>query len=111
MHGARISLGHALLQAGLVVRKVSTVLAAVVTVALLLTLLATASGLDGQVDAHLGIGATARAGWQGLATLAVVLIAGRVVVAATIAALGWFVLPPEHRLLLSETADRARGPR
>ena len=112
MHGARISFGHALLQIGLMVRKVSTALGAVVTGVLIVTLLATAGGLDGQVEAQLGIGAAAGQGewgWQRLATLAVVLIGARLIFAAAIAALGWFVLPPEHRLLLSEAAERARG--
>lgn len=112
MHGARISFGHALLQVGLLVRKVSTALAAVLTVVLVLGFFATAGGLDREVEAHLGKGAAAvqgGGGWRGLGTLAVVLIGGRVIVAATIAALGWFVLPPEHRLRLSEAADRARG--
>jgi len=112
MHGARISLGHALLHVGLIIRKVSTALAAVVTLALALTVLANAGVLEGQVQAHLGAGPAAWLGdgdWRGLATLAVVLIGGRVIVAAAVAALGWCVLPPEHRATLSEVAERARG--
>ena len=112
MHRARISLGHALLHAGVVVRKVSTAMAAVVALALLLTLLASAGGLAGQTPAHLSAGAAAwgsEGGWQRLAMLAVGLLGCRVIVAAMIAALGWFVLPPEHRVILSDVAERARG--
>lgn len=112
MHRARISLGHALLHAGVIVRKVSTAMAAVVTLALLLTLLATAGGLAGQAQAPLSAGAAAwvsEGDWQRLATLAVGLIGCRVIVAAMIAALGWFVLPTEHRVILADVAERARG--
>ena len=114
MHRARISLGHALLQAGVIVRKVSTAMAAVVTFALLLTLLATAGGLAGQAEAHLSAGAAAwasRADSQRLAMLAVGLLGCRVIIAAMIAGLGWLVLPPEHRVILSDVAERARGQR
>ena len=114
MHRARISLGHALLHAGVIVRKVSTAMAAVVTFALLLTLLATAGGLAGHARAHLSSGAAvwgSEGDWQRLAMLAVGLLGCRVIVAPMIAALGWFVLPREHRVALSDVAERARGPR
>lgn len=108
----RVSIGHGLLRIGLFIRKVSTGLAALCTVAILVVIVSAMFGSN-EFPTVFGESGERVNAWtyvrQAALLIVALIVGGRVILAGLFAAAGWHMLPRDHRDLLTDLNNRMMG--